>query len=175
MLVTQPSTFRHHTADCCYGSGYTLVLSGWTGLPGRLRDGASEGLGELRTHSAEDRILPCWGKSRWKDPNTSLNITQLRSLQPRRQVMSWTEVGLESERFKPESLLLNQLAIRFWTNHLILPSWGFLTYKMTLMPNPVIVRIKWVRPYQCLAKGSHRILLFFISGFFFFLDFIYQK
>lgn len=119
----------------------TLVLSGWTGLPGRLRDGASEGLGELRTHLAEDRILPCWGKPRWKDPNTSPNITQLRSLQPRRQVMSWTEVGLESDTFKSESLLLNQLAIRFWTNHLNLPSWGFLTYKMTLMLK-TLVRIK---------------------------------
>lgn len=45
----------------------------------------------------------------------------------------WKEVGLESERFKCESLPLNLLALRCWIHHLLLPGSGFFTYKVTLM------------------------------------------
>lgn len=106
-LSTQQSTYTSHTAGPSRCSAHSSVLSGGTGLPGSLGDG----LGELGTHLAEDTILPCWGKPRWKDPNRFLRIKQPRSLLQWRQVMPWKEVGLESDRFKFESLLLNLLAI----------------------------------------------------------------
>lgn len=45
----------------------------------------------------------------------------------------WKEVGLESDRFKCESLSLNLLALQFWIHHLLLPGWGFFSYKVTLI------------------------------------------
>lgn len=135
MFSTQTSTYRYHFVSCFSCHCYPLMSTGQTELVGSLWEAASEGLRELRTPLAKDTILPRLGKPRWKDPIMFLNINQPRSLLWWRQVMSQKELGLEFDRFKFESLLLNLLALLFWINHLLLPSQGFFTYKMTLMIN----------------------------------------
>lgn len=110
MFSTYASTYRHHIVSY-FSCTLLLVLSGQTELDRRPWDEAlGLGLGELRIHLAEDTILPRSGKPldlRQKDPNMFLNIKQHRSLLWWGQVMSWKEMGVESDRFKFEALLFN--------------------------------------------------------------------
>lgn len=110
MLSTEQSTYGYHTAAHRYHSCYACTI--WlnrTAGGGGLQDGGPEGFGELSTHPEEDTILPWWGKPRSKDPSMFLNINRPTSRLQERHVISWKEVGLVSDRFKFESLLLNLL------------------------------------------------------------------
>lgn len=56
------------------------MLSGQTELTARPWDEASDGLGELRTHLAEDTMPSKSGKPRWEEPNMCLNINMMSAV-----------------------------------------------------------------------------------------------